>query len=81
VPPTVAIANRRYGQDEAPVVFGWVAVGHQIGAAAAAFGGGLVRQEWGTYAPAFVIAGGLGVLAAMAIVMFAKSQRRLEANI
>jgi MFS family permease len=81
VPPTVAIANRRYGQDEAPVVFGWVAVGHQIGAATAAFGGGLVRQEWGTYAPAFVIAGGFGVLAAMALVMFAKSQRRLEANI
>lgn len=71
VPPTVAIANRSFGQGEAPIVFGWVAVGHQVGAAAAAFGGGLVRQEWGSYAPAFVAAGVAGVIAA-AVLGFAR---------
>jgi len=69
VPPTVAMANRAFGPGEAPIVFGWVAVGHQVGAAAAAFGGGLVRQEWGSYAPAFVAAGATGVIAAVVLAV------------
>jgi len=69
VPPTVAMANRAFGPGEAPIVFGWVAVGHQVGAAAAAFGGGLVRQEWGSYAPAFVAAGATGVIAAAVLAI------------
>lgn len=76
MPPTLAIANRSFGEGEAPVVFGWVAVGHQIGAAAAAFGGGLVRQEWGSYAPAFVLAGGFGLVATLALLMVRDSNRR-----
>jgi sugar phosphate permease len=64
VPPTVALATRTFGARDAPVVFGWVNVGHQLGAATAAFGAGLVRQEWGSYDPAFVIAGMFGVVAA-----------------
>jgi sugar phosphate permease len=64
VPPTVALATRTFGAREAPVVFGWVNVGHQLGAATAAFGAGLVRQEFGSYNPAFVIAGIFGVVAA-----------------
>ena len=63
VPPTVALATRTFGAREAPVVFGWVNVGHQLGAATAAFGAGLVRQEFGSYNPAFVIAGIFGVVA------------------
>jgi hypothetical protein len=69
VPPTVAIANRSFGEGEAPIVFGWVAVGHQIGAATAALGGGLIRQEWGSYSPAFVAAGIAGMIAAAGIVV------------
>ncbi len=64
VPPTLALATRTFGAREAPVVFGWVNVGHQLGAATAAFGAGLVRQEFGSYNPAFVIAGIFGVVAA-----------------
>ncbi|NIJ08379.1 MFS family permease [Sphingomonas vulcanisoli] len=67
VPPTVAIANRHFGRDEAPIVFGWVAVGHQLGAALAAFGGGLIREVSGSYAPAFLLSGVLGVMAAVAV--------------
>jgi predicted MFS family arabinose efflux permease len=55
-------------------VFGWVLVGHQIGAAVAAYGGGLVREIWGSYAPAFVAAGMTGVLAALCLVIFAKRE-------
>ena len=71
VPPTVAIANRTFGEREAPIVFGWVAVGHQVGAAFAALGAGLVRQETGSYGPAFMIAGVVGVVAALAVFAFA----------
>jgi len=64
VPPTVRMTNEAFGEAEAPIVFGWVMVGHQIGAAVAAFGAGLIRQETGSYAPAFLIAGGAGLIAA-----------------
>lgn len=66
VPPTVAIANRSFGERESPIVFGWVVAGHQLGAACAALGAGLVRQEYGSYGPAFAAAGVLGVAAALA---------------
>ncbi|MCW1427619.1 MFS transporter [Novosphingobium sp. JCM 18896] len=69
VPPTVAITNRTFGERDAPIVFGWVMVGHQIGAATAALGAGIIREEWGTYAPAFMIAGLFGVAAALAALM------------
>jgi hypothetical protein len=36
VPPTVRIANEVFGDKNAPLVFGWVAAGHQLGAACAA---------------------------------------------
>jgi predicted MFS family arabinose efflux permease len=78
VPPTVAIANRSFGEREAPIVFGWVVAGHQLGAACAALGAGLVRQEYGSYGPAFAFAGVLGVAAALAALAlpFTRAQLR-----
>ncbi len=69
VPPTLALTTRTFGARDAAVVFGWVNVGHQLGAATAAFGAGLIRQDFGRYDPAFEIAGLFGVAAA--VVMFA----------
>jgi predicted MFS family arabinose efflux permease len=66
VPPTMALANRYFGEAKAPIIFGWVMTGHQIGAAVAAFGAGLIREQTGSYLLAFVIAGAFGVLAAFA---------------
>ena len=37
VPPTLAIANRVFGTKKAPILFGWIAASHQVGAASAAF--------------------------------------------
>ncbi|RYY26624.1 MAG: MFS transporter [Sphingomonadales bacterium] len=68
VPPTVKLANVHFGERDAPIVFGWVMVGHQIGAAIAAFGAGVIRSGFGTYTPAFLIAGALGLVAAVAIL-------------
>ncbi|MBG1231495.1 MFS transporter [Aestuariivirga litoralis] len=70
VPPTLAIANRTFGTQEAPIVFGWVLVGHQIGAAVAAFGAGYIRDTAGSYSPAFFLAGLMGLVAAASFVVF-----------
>ena len=40
VPPTVALAARRFGPEKAGIVFGWVFTFHQLGGAAAAFAPG-----------------------------------------
>lgn len=66
VPPTVRLANENFGERNAPIVFGWVAVGHQTGAATAAFLGGYLRDLQGRYLEAFVLAGFLGLAAAAA---------------
>jgi predicted MFS family arabinose efflux permease len=36
VPPTVRLATEAFGERDGPIVFGWIAAGHQVGAATAA---------------------------------------------
>lgn len=48
VPPTAALCSSIFG-DRSTIVFGWIFAAHQIGAALAAFGGGLVRDVFGEY--------------------------------
>ncbi len=68
VPPTVALCTQVFGRERAPIIFGWVFAAHQLGAAAAAFGAGKVRDVFGTYQPAFLVAGGACVVAAVAVL-------------
>jgi sugar phosphate permease len=68
VPPTVKLTADRFGRERAGIVFGWIFAGHQIGAASAAFGAGLVRTEYSTYLPAFFVAGALCIVAALAVI-------------
>lgn len=44
VPPTVKLANVSFGERDASIVFGWIMVGHQFGAAMAAFGAGAICE-------------------------------------
>jgi MFS family permease len=64
VPPTVRLVARNFGRDKTGIVFGWIFAGHQIGAAAAAWGAGFMRTEFATYVPAFMTAGALCIVAA-----------------
>lgn len=64
VPPTVALCREYFGAS-GPVVFGWVFASHQFGAAVAATGAGLVRDQLGTYALAWYVAGALSIGAAV----------------
>ncbi|MDZ5650393.1 MFS transporter [Nitrospirillum sp. BR 11828] len=74
VPPTLRLVTDRFGRRDAPVVFGWVGAGHQMGAALAAYGTGLIRTEWGSYFPAFQVAGVACVLTAI-MVLFINRRR------
>ncbi|MEV1286882.1 MFS transporter [Micromonospora sp. NPDC049679] len=64
VPPTVALCREYFGANGA-IVFGWVYASHQIGAAVAATGAGVIRDQLGAYAVAWYVAGGLSVGAAL----------------
>lgn len=81
VPPTVALANRRFGAAIGPIVFGWVMVAHQLGAASAAYGAGLIRSATGSYAYAFLLAGAFGLLAAFATVSMARDRNAPRAAV
>lgn len=64
VPPTLRLTNECFGDQEAPVMFGWTLAAHQIGAASATFFAGMMRTVEGRYLEAFVIAGATGLVAA-----------------
>lgn len=68
VPPTVRLAGQAFGRDKAAIVFGWVFVGHQVGAAIAAFGAGLSRDALASYLPAFYLAGAACLVAAVMVL-------------
>jgi MFS family permease len=78
VPPTVKLANVAFGEREAPIVFGWIMAGHQLGAATAAFGAGAIRAWTGSYSPAFLIAGSFALVASV-VVLGARTERRVQA--
>ncbi|HWQ15604.1 MAG TPA: MFS transporter [Roseiflexaceae bacterium] len=64
VPPTAALVADTFGRRNVGTVFGWVFCAHQVGAALAAWMGGVARASLGDYALTFVAAGALAVVAA-----------------
>ena len=72
VPPTIALCRERFG-DAGPVVFGWVFASHQVGAAVAAAGAGMIHDRLGAYDTAFYVAGGLALIAAVLSVGIRRS--------
>ena len=73
VPPTLALCREHFGA-RAPVVFGWVFASHQVGAALAAFGGGVVRDTTGSYDAAWYGAAALCLVAAGLSVMVRRAE-------
>lgn len=63
VPPTSALVADSFGRANAGTVFGWVFCAHQIGAALAAWLGGVTRDYTGDYGLAFILAGVLAITA------------------
>ncbi len=73
VPPTAVLCRRIFG-DRGTIVFGWVFASHQVGAAVAALGAGVIRDVFGTYAYAFWAGAGLCAIAAV-LSMLAREGR------
>ena len=64
VPPTVNLTTRLYGRAHLGTIYGWIFFSHMVGAALAAFLGGVVHDALGDYSSMFLSAGLLGFIAA-----------------
>jgi len=73
VPPTVRLTTDVFGREKASIVFGWIVASHQVGAAFAAYGAGALRTLFGTYTLAFLGAGALCLMAAVAVLPIART--------
>ncbi len=76
VPPTLRLVTDAFGTARAPIVFGWVLAGHQLGAASAAFMAGALRDANGRYLEAFIIAGAAALGAAVLSLLVARTPPR-----
>ena len=74
VPPTLRLATDIFGKRDAAVIYGWIFLGHQLGAGFAAFGSGAVRTVVGNYTGAFLAAGLMCALAAVSVLLIARSK-------
>src|SRR6476620_4709055 len=79
VPPTVALVADRFGQHNVGVVYGWVFAAHMFGAALAAWVAGIVRENVGDYAAAFVAAGWVAIVAGFAALAIRRKGPDAEA--
>jgi sugar phosphate permease len=79
VPPTLRLIGNRFGAARAPMVFGWILAGHQLGASAIAYVAGAIRTEVGSYDAAFYLSGGLCIAAAL-MVLFVGGARAASAT-
>jgi hypothetical protein len=78
VPPTLMLCRIVLGPQRSTVVYGWVFVGHQVGASIAALGAALLRVKLGDYALAFYISATMCLVAAAAVLQIAKGKTTAE---
>jgi len=74
VPPTVRLVTKAFGTERGPIMFGWIAAAHQLGAALAAFAAGALRITLGTYLQAFMLSGLLCLIAAVMVLLIGRSR-------
>ena len=73
VPPTLKLTTNRFGRARAPMMFGWMFTGHQLGASTIALLAGFIRSSVGTYDSAFVLSGLLCMIAAVMVLFVGRS--------
>ncbi len=75
VPPTVRLTRDTFGK-QGGIVFGWIMVIHQLGAALAAFGGGVLHTEFGNYRVTFILAGLLCFMASGLVMKISNQNKK-----
>lgn len=81
VPPTISISRQIFGIKKSGIIYGWIFASHQIGAAVAAFGGGLIYKYFNTYTWAFFLAGVFCVLASLFVILIKKQNINLPKQV
>jgi MFS family permease len=77
VPPMMRLITDTFGKTDAPVVFGWIFAGHQMGAGSIAFLAGALRSDLGTYLVPFLLSGGLCLAASLLVLRIGSGRGRL----
>jgi MFS family permease len=80
VPPTARLAADTFGRENVGIMFGWIAASHQLGAATAAYGGGLLRTWLGDYQVTFIGAGLVCLVAAGLVLRIGQASRPVPAR-
>ncbi len=75
VPPTVRLVSNIFGTQKAGIVYGWIMVMHQIGAAIFAYASGVWRTALGTYDGAFIASGVICLVAALLVLRIGGTRR------
>ncbi len=81
VPPTVRLVANVFGKENVGVMFGWIVAGHQLGAATAAFGAGVLRTWLGSYFQAFILSGVLCLIAAIFVLRIDQTPGKADARL
>jgi predicted MFS family arabinose efflux permease len=74
VPPTVRLTTDLFGKADAPIIFGWLLAGHQLGAGVTAFEAGALRSVLGDYYVPVLISGALCLIAAVLVLRIGRSR-------
>jgi sugar phosphate permease len=80
-PPTVRLLSVAVGTERIGIMVAWITVIHQVGSASAAYLAGLFRIDFGTYFEAFMMAGILLMMAAVAVLFVGAGRRGGERRI
>ncbi|MGE5703714.1 MAG: MFS transporter [Clostridia bacterium] len=75
VPPTVRLTTDMFGKEKAGILFGWIMTAHQLGAATAAYGGGVLFTLLNSYLFTFLIAGFFCLLAALMVMRIGRASK------
>ncbi len=78
VPPTVRLLTQVVGSERIGIMVAWITVIHQVGGAAAAYLGGLLRITFGTYSEAFMFSGLLCIGGALMVLCIGVGRRDRE---
>ena len=78
VPPTMKLTTDVFGRQDAPVAFGWIFAGHQIGASFGALGAGIIRTSTATYTLAWLSAGAFCLVASVLVLRIGRFKSPLR---
>lgn len=79
IPPVIALTSDIFGKRSLGMLYGFIFLAHQVGASLAALGGGALRDSLGNYQMAFILSGGIALIAA-ALALGIPSRKALQSK-